>query len=92
MSKVKKDSVKGESLEHDGDKPAEVVNAPSALVSSIQTEEQARALVKTLYAVPNGCKTVYVTEDRNVFWQDNRPSAVNHAQRRKLKLFTLSWD
>jgi hypothetical protein len=55
----------------------------------ITTIEQARQLVKTNYSVPDGCLVVYVTEDRNVFWQENASSADNHAQRNNLKLFRL---
>ncbi len=87
--KVKENDVDGGSLQHSGDKPAE---QSAGLVARIETEEQARALVKTLYDVPEGCKVVIVTEDRNVFWQQSESSAVNHAQTHNLKLFRLSWQ
>lgn len=87
----KKENVEGESLEHGGDKPGGD-ERPPVLVGRIQSEEQARALVKTLYTVPEGNRLVLVTEDRNVFWKDSEGSAVNHAQKHNLKLFRLQWD
>jgi len=85
------DIVEGEDLKHNGGKP-DGGESPSALVGPIDSEEKARAFVKAFYAVPSGCRLVIVTEDRNVFWQENASSAVNHAQKKKLKLFRLSWD
>ena len=55
----------------------------------ITTEEQARQLVTLNYQVPKDCLLVYVTEDKNVFWQENASSAINHAQRNNLKIFRL---
>lgn len=54
----------------------------------ITTEAQAKDLIKD-YKVPVGCRVVIVTEDRNVFWQDNEGSAQNHAQKNNLKLFRI---
>lgn len=83
-----KDTVKGSddsSPGSGGDKP-EVLKA-SGLVAAITTEEQAISLIKTLYTVPDGCKIAFVTEDRNVFWQQNEGPAVKHAQKNNLKIF-----
>lgn len=90
MSK-KKNSVEAESFGHSGDKPGGD-ERPPVLVGPIETEAQAISLVKTLYTVPEYCKTVIVTEDRNVFWQENASAAVNHAKKNNLKIFRLPWD
>lgn len=58
----------------------------------ITTEEQAVELVQSSYKVPEGCKVVLVTEDKNVFWQENEGSAVNHSQKQNLKLFRIQWQ
>lgn len=57
----------------------------------ISSEDEAKAWVnQSGYAIPQGCKTIYVTEDRNVFWQDSADAAFNHAFKNNLKLFTLN--
>ncbi len=84
----KKDDADGASLQYSGDNPAEGKSSVG-IVGRIETEEMARALVKTLYEVPKDCFIVFVTEDRNVFWQE--VFAVNHAQKQNLKLFRLPW-
>jgi hypothetical protein len=55
----------------------------------ITTQEQAIELIRASYKVPEGCKIILVTEDKNVFWQENTGSAVNHAQKHNLKLFRI---
>lgn len=68
--------------------PTEILPEPIEILS----EEQARKLVAANYSVPEGCKIVFVTEDRNVFWSENESSAINYSKRRNLKLFRLTWD
>lgn len=78
---------RGTAPDHGGGKPEG--EKPSALVSpiTITTQEQADSLVRT-YAIPEGVTVAYVTEDRSVFWQQNKVYAYNHAHRNNLKIFT----
>ena len=62
-----------------------------ATVSRITNEAQAKEFLKD-YKVPENSKVVLVTEDKNVFWQENESSANNHAQKNNLKLFRIVWD
>jgi hypothetical protein len=64
------------------------VKAP-AVPSRILSEEDAKSLVASEYKIPEGVQFYCVTEDRNVFWQENESSAYNHAQRNNLKIFRI---
>jgi hypothetical protein len=59
---------------------------------SITGELEALTFVRENYIVPEGCRLVVVTEDKNVFWQENASSAANHAQKNNLKIFRLPWQ
>jgi hypothetical protein len=74
-----------------GSKSAEVLTEQPT-PTRVTSEEEARILVSRKYQVPAGCRLVIVTEDCNVFWQQNTGSAVNHASKNNLKIFRLSWD
>lgn len=69
-------------------------DAPSvqSLPTRITSEAQAIALLRAKYKVTAGCKTVVVTEDGNVFWQNQASSGINHAQTHNLKLFRIQWQ
>lgn len=57
----------------------------------ILTEDDARIWLKLGgFKVPEDCDTVYVTEDKNVFWKKYADSAFSHSERNNLKIFTLN--
>lgn len=89
MGKKKDDTKDNVIAEVDG--IAETAPAEKSVpVTRITTVEQAIELVKNEYTVPKDCKLVTVTEDRNVFWEENHSSAVNHAQKHNLKIFRIN--
>lgn len=59
---------------------------------TIESEADALAFVKANYVIPEGIKTLHVTQDKNVFFPADRASAVDHAVKRNLKLFSIQWD
>lgn len=57
----------------------------------ITSQEDAVNFVKSSgLQIPAGCDTIFVTEDRNIFWKQDENAARNHAERQHLKLFTLN--
>lgn len=88
---MSKEKVRAKAFDNAGKESAEVLTEQS-IPSRITTEEQAIALVKSEYVIPEGMALILVTEDRTVFYQANETPAVNHAQKNNLKLFRLQWD
>lgn len=84
------ETVEAKAVDNAGEvEPVQLKSEP--VPSRITTEEEAISLVKSKYVVPDRCRCVLVTEDKNVFWHENTSSAVNHAQKNNLKLFRLKW-
>lgn len=58
--------------------------------SKISNEQEAIDLVRMKYKIPDHIKTVYVTEDKQVFYRNNTSQL--HADQNKLKRFIIRWD
>lgn len=65
--------------------------ASLAVPTRINSEEDARILLAS-FEVPKDVTTVIVTEDRNVFYPENRDFALNHAFKNNLKTFEIAWQ
>lgn len=59
-------------------------------VQKIETEEQAIELVLLSYKVPDTTKTVWVSEDKQVFFKAGPASL--HQRERNVKIFAIKWD
>jgi len=88
MARPKKENAGESSLDIAGTEQAET--SASALPDVIESEEDAKALVKAKYKVPIGVSVAFVTSDKQVFWQQNENSAHNHAVKNDLKLFRIA--
>lgn len=64
--------------------------AASSAPTRVNSEDEARKLLAS-YEVPQTSPIVYVTEDRNVFWMENKDYALNHAFKNNLKVFEITW-
>lgn len=56
----------------------------------INDEQEAIDFVRSNFNVPQEIQTVFVAEDKNVFYRAN-PAKV-HCTQNKLKLFTIKWQ
>lgn len=89
MGKFDKDNVDPKGFDVAGTSPGEGLTANPVIVSSINTEAEAREFVKNGGYKITESRVIYVTQDKNVFTQENESAAVNHAERNKLKIFRI---
>lgn len=82
---------KKDNAEHEQDEfnPG-VQDTPQKFADSIESEEDAIEYVRKNFNVPEHVKTVFVAQDRNVFYRSNTASV--HAKQNNLKLFAIKWD
>lgn len=64
--------------------------AKSVAVSRVLSEEDAKSVVST-YDLKGYSGEIIVTEDKNVFLNDKKNEALNHASKQNLKYFTIQW-
>ena len=50
--------------------------------------EELKKLARTY--IKDDVKKVYITEDKNVFYEKNHTDAINHSKRLKIKVFTFT--
>lgn len=90
MGRKDKDNISAEVADVAETAPVEM---PVPVSGRITTEDQAKALLQSEYAeLISEHKTLFVSEDRNVFTPENESYALNHTLKNRLKLFSISWD